>query len=80
MPMILEIPGRLRPTEVTSFSRASALYSELRDASGEGYRTWPDGELRSNHAAYRVSYNGKVWLGPEGENADLVYNPYEPRD
>ncbi len=79
MTMTLEIPGRLRPTEVTSFSRASALYSEMRDASDEGYHTWPNGELRSSCAAYRISYNGKVWLGDEGD-ADLIYNPYEPRD
>jgi hypothetical protein len=72
--MILCIPGRLEDTQVANFAEGSALYSKLRDESGEGMRTWPNGQLHGVRT-YRVSYNGKVWDGPEHE-AELLYNPY----
>lgn len=38
---------------------ASAAYCRLRDESGEGASTFPQGKA----AIYRISYNGRVWLG-----------------
>lgn len=49
-------------------AEASRIYCQLRDESGEGASTFPEGRA----AIYRVSYNGKVWLG-----ANVVYDPYE---
>jgi hypothetical protein len=56
--LILRI-GRRHRLEVTSLAEASRIYGELRDDSGEGASTFPDG--RVGH--YRISYNGRVWDG-----------------
>lgn len=49
---------------VGSLSHASILFQDLRDASGAGARDWPDGEVTGDGNTYRISYNGRVWLGP----------------
>lgn len=72
---LLNIPGRLEDTQVANFAEASALYAKLRDESGEGMRSWPDG-IYYGCRQYRISYNGKVWDGPVDE-CELVYNPYK---
>lgn len=46
---------------------ASEKYAKMRDESGEGASTWPDG----NWSGHRISYNGKIW---DGET--LIYDPY----
>lgn len=56
--LILRV-GRRRRINVTSLAEASRIYGELRDESGEGFSTFPDG--RVGH--YRISYNGRVWDG-----------------
>lgn len=73
MTMILSINGHPDQT-VASFAAASAAYSQVRDLSGEGVSTFPTGRLHSPNAAYRVSYNGKVWLGDE-HASDLIFDP-----
>ena len=53
---------------------ASKIYSELRDASGEGASTFPEGRWKGN----RISYNGKVWFGqaPWTSGEAPIFNPY----
>jgi len=55
--------------EATTAAEASAIYCKLRDDSGEGASTFPDGKWNGN----RISYNGRVW------NADekAIYPPKE---
>lgn len=36
----------------------SNLFSVLRDTSGEGMSTWPDGEMIGGG---HISYNGRIW-------------------
>lgn len=67
--MTLHIGRRHFP--VDSIAAASAKYSEVRDASGKGASSMPDGRLVDGAHAYRISYNGKVWTGEA-----LAYNPY----
>lgn len=42
---------------------AADLYSEHRDASGEGASTFPPGRVfdESGRPIARISYNGRVW-------------------
>ena len=47
-------------------AEASRVYCHLRDESGEGASTFPEGRA----AIYRISYNGRVWLGKS-----VVYDP-----
>jgi len=79
--MILKI-GERYTLEVKDFAEASRIYCELRDKSGEGASTWPDGELSTGHY---ISYNGKVWAQPRnelweaieaGRDIKPVYNPF----
>ncbi len=55
-------------------AEASAIYSGIMEASGEGASTFPDGEWSGN----RISYNGKVWagLGEWRPGDQPIYNPY----
>lgn len=75
---ILKIPGR-GVYEATSIAAASALYSELREASQEGNSTFHSGVFTIAGEDYRISYNGKVWAGTQPwKSMDVpVYNPYE---
>lgn len=54
---------------VVSLEEASQIYGRLRDESGEGASTFPEGKLSTGH---RISYNGRVWSG-----STCVYSPYE---
>lgn len=49
----------------------SILYSTLRDASGEGFSTWEDGEMPDGG---HISYNGRVW----GADGSLRFDPASP--
>ena len=51
--------GKRYSVEVTNLADAQDHYCRLRDESGEGASTFPDG--RVGH--YRISYNGRVWDG-----------------
>lgn len=57
-PLTLKI-GRRHFVPVTSLEEASREYQRLRDESGEGGSTFPDGKVGN----YRISYNGRVWDG-----------------
>jgi hypothetical protein len=59
--MILKV--RRKKIPVTSLEGASAVYSALRDASGEGASTFRDGVVLDHDGTEiaRVSYNGRVW-------------------
>lgn len=56
--MKLTIGKRYR-IEVTNLADAQRVYCSLRDESGEGASTFPDGRVDN----YRISYNGRVWDG-----------------
>ena len=58
--MILKI-GRRHTTSVQDLSQASAIYAMLRNESGEGASTFPNGKITDGKKTYRVSYNGRVW-------------------
>jgi hypothetical protein len=67
--------GRRHRIPVASLREASTIYSRLRDESGEGGSTWPDGRVGKFH----VSYNGKVWSKPSRHwkpGDTPVYDPY----
>lgn len=61
--------GRRLSLQVSSPEEASKEYSRLRDQSGEGASTWPDGKLSNGMV---VSYNGRVWTGPYKSKPALV--------
>lgn len=76
---LLVIPGRLSPPRpVDSFEEASRVFSELRDASGEGASTWPDGFVNDYGLnVARLSYNGKVWEPGDWKPGDRpLFDPY----
>jgi hypothetical protein len=61
---------------VSTFAEASEAYCEARDASGEGYHTFPEGLLALDGETYRVSYNGRIWNGAkEWESGDKPVFP-----
>lgn len=60
--------GTRHSVNVKDAAEASAVYAKLRDASGEGFSTWPQGTLSSGA---RISYNAKVWHGDK-----LIFDPY----
>lgn len=64
--------GNRHTVEVKSLEEASRVYCELRDESGEGSRTWPEGKV----GQHRISYNGKVWDRLALAGAEVVFNPY----
>ena len=75
----LEIGTRFsRPCN--SFAEASALYCALRDESGEGVSTFPEGKIRADaggRTTARVSYNGKVWPRWEWQpTMTPLFDPY----
>ena len=61
-----------------SIAEASALYSKLRDESGEGCSTFPMPALRGPQGPLgTLAYNGKVYaIGNDGCSRVLVYSPY----
>ena len=69
---VLRIPGS-RETGRREFralcetvEEAVVAYETLRDESGEGASTFPDGELSQTGGGnrYRISYNGRTWVLP----------------
>lgn len=55
-----------------SAARASEIYCQMRDASGEGASTFPEGTWNG----HRISYNGRVWeAGTEWPEGNTVYEP-----
>lgn len=63
--LTLIIPRRPKMT-ASDFADASAKYSVVRDASGEGGSTFRDGIIKQDgKIVARISYNGRVW--PVGE-------------
>ncbi|NNM62422.1 MAG: hypothetical protein HKM03_09655 [Steroidobacteraceae bacterium] len=66
--------GRRMTVNVADLPSASREYQRLRDESGEGGSTFPDGVVKGNSGTYRISYNGRVWLGGNWKEGDK--NPY----
>lgn len=62
--MVSLVIGR-RKYEAESVAAAAELYCALRDESGQGARDWPSGAIRTETDWLKVSYNGRVWRGPE---------------
>lgn len=55
------IPRRPKMT-ASDLADASAKYSEVRDASGEGASTFYDGVvMQDGKPVARISYNGRIW-------------------
>lgn len=77
----LQIPARaILP--VDSIEQASRIYSDQREASGEGGSTFPTGLIfdETGSVTHHVSYNGKVWLGQSRDwtaETELAFNPFE---
>lgn len=56
--------GKRHKSHHATIVDAQAKYCELRDESGEGASTWPDGRISDpTHQILRVSYNGRLWDG-----------------
>jgi hypothetical protein len=56
--------GRRHHSEHASIAAAVDHYCALRDDSGEGASTWPDGTVwEPCGPRLRISYNGRVWHG-----------------
>lgn len=62
---------------VKDLAEASRAYAQVRDSTGEGASTFPEGEVVGDGKTYRVSYNAKVWnKGPWQSGDTPVYSPY----
>jgi hypothetical protein len=64
--------GKRFSAQVASLEEASRIYCKQRDLSGEGASTFPEGKVDK----YRISYNGKVWIGKWQAGMAPVFNPY----
>ena len=63
-PMFKLMIGRRVKVMVPSLKVASDVFQRVRDESGEGCSTFPDGVVTADDGAkYRISYNGRVWNG-----------------
>lgn len=62
LPLTLKI-GRRQSVPVRDLVDASNTYGILRDESGEGASTFPEGRVDIDGKRYRISYNGRVWCG-----------------
>lgn len=63
---MLHIPHRLPLTAFATAAEAVAVYERLRDESGEGASTWPNGKLLAPKETLTLSYNGRLWRGNVG--------------
>lgn len=70
---------RRKAVEVADFAEASKLYDAARTKSGQGVRTFPDGEIKADRATIaRVSYNAKIWpVEPWAPGQVPLYDPYQ---
>lgn len=67
---LLTIRGR-HSQAVSTLRDASEAYAKVRDDSGEGASTFPEGVVRAGRLAIgRVSYNGRVWQPGEWKQGD----------
>ncbi len=62
LPHILEM-GTREPMRVRDLAHASRNYSAIRDLSGEGASSFPEGSVKIGTKRFRISYNGRVWDG-----------------
>lgn len=83
MTMTLKI-GRRATLPVASYAEASNAYAAQRDASGEGFSTFPFGKLyKGKKQIGYVTYNGKVCEGLGNDwttmaNDKLLFPPVAP--
>lgn len=63
--VILTIGSRVK-LHLPSVELAQAKYNELRDASGEGARDWPNGTITVGTRKIHLSYNGRMWAKRSG--------------
>ena len=53
----------------STLAKLSEIYCSVRDASGEGYSTFPTPSIRDGKSIVgKFSYNGRIW-------SDMEYNP-----
>lgn len=63
-PAVKLVIGRRLTVMVPTLRVASDVFQRVRDESGEGASTFPDGIATSDDGRkYRISYNGRVWDG-----------------
>jgi hypothetical protein len=63
-PVVILMIGRRVKVAVPSIAVAQRIYERMRDESGEGASTFPDGQIKLDTGKIlRVSYNGRVWDG-----------------
>jgi len=62
--------GRRMTLQVRDLIEASREYQRVRDQSGEGASTFPEGRVKGASGSYRVSYNGRVWLSRKWTEGD----------
>lgn len=77
----LKVKGRTYSCE--TLKDCSKIFCAMRDQSGEGASTFPDGRIFENGKRIaRVSYNGRVWAGAKYDaNATPIYdNRYDPAE
>lgn len=76
----MQLKVERKTVEVVDFAEASAIYDAMRSASGQGMRTFPDGEIVADgEPIARVSYNAKVWpVEPWFPGQQALFNPYAP--
>ena len=55
--------GRRFVGEVESLAAAQLKFCKMREESGDGASTFPDGKVKAEGKAYRISYNGRLWDG-----------------
>jgi len=55
---------------LATLADASKVYQMVRDESGEGGSTFPDGKVSGPEGVYRISYNGRVWKGLKTKLSD----------
>lgn len=66
--------GKRGTYPVESLAEASTIYAQKRDASGQGYKSFPEGTITPGD--FRVSYNGRVWpAGPWAQGVQPLYDP-----
>lgn len=55
--------GRRFSGVVESLEAAQIIFCKMREESGEGASTFPDGKINADGKVYRISYNGRLWEG-----------------
>lgn len=62
----MELTIKNKTYKVDTLAAASKLYGQLRDKSGKGSSSWPNGSVsEAGEVVALISYNGNVWPNKE---------------